>query len=230
MNRGTGFSVQRSGLALVKKGVQRVEELAVVREGSTGRVVSITPAPLRTGPMMLPRVWAVADLASAPCKALPLGDDVDSEVGAHRAKPRPPVPELAFYRKYTEGMLRRYMRLSMACGRVPSLLGRELFRGDVTHYQVHGFDDSVIFCVDVEKCLAKLQPVERSLMKRIAVQKYSYAETAAIFGLCLRGCKQRYWEALDKLTGILLAARMLEPLKSCQGGTEVLIGVSRTAD
>jgi len=219
VNRGTGFIAQRSRLALVKKGVQRVEELDVVREGSTGRVVS-----------MLPRVWAVADVAAAPCKALPLGDDVDSAVGVHRGTTRQPVPELAFYRKYTEAMLQRYMRLSMACGRVPSLLGRELFRGDVTHYQVHGFDDSVIFCVDVEGCLARLQPVERSMLKRIAVQEYSYAETAAILGLGLRSCKQRYWEALDKLTGILLATRMLEPLKSCQGGKEVSVGVSRSAN
>ena len=43
-----------------------------------------------------------------------------------QAKPaaaRETAVELAFYRKYTEGMLRRYMYRSMEIGRVPALLG-----------------------------------------------------------------------------------------------------------
>ena len=31
-----------------------------------------------------------------------------------------PKPELAFYRKYSEAMLRRYTRLSMTVGRMPA--------------------------------------------------------------------------------------------------------------
>ncbi len=45
-------------------------------------------------------------------------------------------PQLALYRKYTEAMLRRYMRFSMEAGRVPSLIGQEMFRGKVTSYRV----------------------------------------------------------------------------------------------
>ena len=60
---------------------------------------------------------------------------------------------MAFYRKYTEGLLRRYVRLSMEAGRAPSLLGREMFRGNVTNYSVQGFDDVVIFVHDVESCV-----------------------------------------------------------------------------
>jgi len=215
MNRGTGFIAQRSRLALVKKGVQRVEELDVVREGSTGRVVS-----------MLPRVWAVADVAAAPCKALPLGDDVDSEVGAHRARLNS-SPDMAFYRKYTEALLRRYLKQSMASGRSGSLLGREMFRSVTSHLSVDGFDDSVIFCVDVEHCLAKLQPLELALVKRIAVQEYSQGEAASVLGLSLRACIRRYNGALDRLTGILLEAGILEPLKSCQEGRVVLVGLKQ---
>ncbi|MEO8737190.1 MAG: hypothetical protein ABI380_11700, partial [Edaphobacter sp.] len=50
------------------------------------------------------------------------------------------APELAFYRKYTEALLRRYAHMSLELARVPSLLGKEMFRGKVTNYVVHGFD------------------------------------------------------------------------------------------
>lgn len=182
--------------------------------------------------VVLTRVWAVADRTERAMACEPLRRDgvVDPEVGVHRAGARNATTtvegELAFYRKYTEGVLRRYLWLSMAGGRVASLLGRELFRGAVSNYSVQNFEEVSIFCVDVEKCLKRLTPMERTLLRRIAVQQYSLVESAPSFGMCLRSCKQRYYEAVDRLTGIFLEARMLEPLKSCQGGKEVLVGVS----
>jgi hypothetical protein len=66
--------------------------------------------------------------------------------------PRKPVePQMAFYRKYTEAMLRRYMRMSMEAGKVPSLLGQEMFRGHVTSYRVESFEDVVISDLNVLK-------------------------------------------------------------------------------
>src|ERR1700679_390449 len=127
------------------------------------------------------------------------------------------TPELAFYRKYTEGLLRRYMRLSMEAGRAPSLLGREMFRGKVTNYRVHGFDDVVIFVHDVETCLAKLDEGQQYLIKRIALQEYTYVETAGMMGLCVKTATRRYARARDELTEILLERKVLEPLKACQG-------------
>jgi hypothetical protein len=210
------MKMQRSGLSLVKKkSVARVVETEL-REGTTGRVIS-----------MLPRVWAVAesevpitDKAMA-CEPLRRDGVVDPEVGAHRAKTAGAEGEIAFYRKYTEGVLRRYLWLSMAGGRVASLLGRELFRGEISNYSVQNFESVSIFCVDVEMCLKRLTPMERSLLKRIAVQQYSQGEAAAGFGISLRSCGRRYHQAVDKLTLIFLETRMLEPLKSCQGGGEV---------
>jgi hypothetical protein len=61
--------------------------------------------------VILPVVWATA----APSYLKTLPEVVEQKKTA---------PELAFYRKYTEGMLRRYVRLSMEAGRAPSLLGR----------------------------------------------------------------------------------------------------------
>jgi hypothetical protein len=201
-------------LVLVKKGVARVQ-VRELKEGTTGRVV-------------LSQVWAVADRddREQACNALRRDAVVDPQVGAHRAKPVAVKDGIAFYRKYTEGMLRRYLQLSMAGGRVSSLLRRRVFGGEVTNYSVQNFEGVSIFCVDVELCLKKLTPMERALLKRIAVQQYSFVESAASFGLSLRSCKQRYYEAVDRLTSIFLETRILEPLKSYRGGKEVLVGVS----
>ena len=127
-------------------------------------------------------------------------------------------PGLAFYRKYTEGLLRRYMKLSMQGGRVTSLLGRELFHGKVTSCKVHGFDDVVIFVHDVGKCMAELDPGLRHLVRRIALEEYTQPETAAMLGIGLRTVARRYAEAIDKLTRLLLDKKMLEPMMAGQEG------------
>jgi hypothetical protein len=132
---------------------------------------------------------------------------------------REPVPlKMAFYRKYTEGMLSRYVRLSMEAGRVSSLLGQEMFRGRVTTCRVDSFDDVVIFVYDVEKCLEKLDEEQQRLIARIALQQYTIGETAELMGLKARTVIRRYGQAIDSLTRIFLSVQMLEPQKCCQGG------------
>ncbi len=140
-------------------------------------------------------------------------------------QPRPIVsvvlsPQTAFYRRYTEGMLRRYAVLSMESGRVPSLLGREMFRGKVTSYRVHAFDDVVIFVHDVEQCVRTLTPDQQRLILRIGVQEYTFGEMAVRMGISVRSVQRHYTEALDELTAIFLERRLLERLANdpCQEG------------
>jgi hypothetical protein len=135
-------------------------------------------------------------------------------VSRPQARPR---PEFAFYRKYTEALLRRYAHMSMESGRVPSLLGKEMFRGRVTSYRVRGFDDVVIFCCDMESCMKRLDATDLKLIKRIALQEYTQGEVASMLGISLRSCVLRYGKALDRLTSILLEVGMLETLQGCQG-------------
>lgn len=182
-----------TGLVLVKKAPMKAAvQYDVVREGSTGKVVS-----------MLPRVWAV-------------GQEEAAELPVQSAPKLRPVEGLAFYRKYTEALLRRYLRMSTETGRVPSLLGREMFRGNVSHYRVSSFEDVVLFCMDVEKCLARLDASEKDLVRRISLQEYTQGETAAVLGLSLRHVVTHYGVALDRLTRMFLDRKLLEPLKSCQ--------------
>jgi len=173
---------------------------------------------------ILPRVWATASLAAA-------SDAVQQRkrphclrlVRASEAEPLPPPrtqrtvePGLEFYRKYTEGLLHRYMKMSLEKGRSPSLLGRELFRGNVTNCKVQGFDDVVIFVHDVETCLKQLEPGLRHLVRRIALEEYTQPETAAMLGIGLRTVTRRYAEAIDKLTRMLIDRKIMEPMMAGQ--------------
>ncbi len=126
-------------------------------------------------------------------------------------------PQLAFYRKYTEALLTRYVSMSMEAGRVPSLLGREMFRGKVTSYRVHSFEDVVIFVHDVERCLMRLDKEQQYLIRRICLQRFTQEETARVLGLTTRTTMRRYADSLDRLTRIFLEFKLLEPLRACQG-------------
>lgn len=153
---------------------------------------------MSASPMVLPRLWATAQ---------------SNETG--KRKKIAPTP-LEAYRKYTEALLRRYSHMAMETGRVPSLLGRELFRGKVTHYTVRGFDDVVIFVHDVEHCLETLEDREFQILERIGLQEYTLEETAALMSLPLWTVNRRYGHALDTLTEMFLKREMLEPLILCQ--------------
>jgi Sigma-70, region 4 len=186
---------------------------------------------------VLPQVWAtdgnLACALQAHADVPERPQEVVREDGAARATPVFRVvlnPQTAFYRSYTEAMLRRYGVLSMESGRVPSMLGREMFRGRVTHYRVHGFDDVVIFVHDVERCIQQLSPEKQRLILRIGVQEYTFGEAAGMLGLSLRSVQRRYFEAVDELTGIFLKRRLLERVASnpCQEGDASMEVVSHT--
>jgi len=119
--------------------------------------------------------------------------------------------EVAFYRKYTEKLLRRYMRMSFQVGRVPSVLGLDPEKGRVTSYRMDGFEDSVIFCVDVEHCLKKVSGRAQAVLVRVALQEYTVPETARMLGVVERTVIRQYQEGLDELTEILLEVGLMKP-------------------
>jgi DNA-directed RNA polymerase specialized sigma24 family protein len=131
--------------------------------------------------------------------------------------------ERRIYRARTVTMLRRYMRYSIETGRVPSLLGREFFRTQVTSYTVVTFEDRVIFMHDMETCLNKLDEFSRQIIARNVLQEHDQAATARLLGCAERTVRNYVPIALDGLTEILLDVGLLERIvpireKSCQGG------------
>jgi predicted DNA-binding protein (UPF0251 family) len=129
-----------------------------------------------------------------------------------------PISSLAFYRRYTELLLRRYMQMSLRMGRVPSALGNCVFRGRVSSREVRSFEDAVIFVYDVERCLKTLTAEQMELVARVALQEYTQEEAAERTGQSVRSVVRKYGDALDSLTAIFLEKELLEvgPLYSGQ--------------
>ncbi len=143
-------------------------------------------------------------------------------------------PALWLYRDRTVGLLRRYVRLSVEVGRLPSLLGREFFRTRVTSYSATTFEDAVIFVHDVKRCLEKLDEFENKLIAKIVFQDYTQDEAAVRLGCWRRTVGRRFPETLDRLSEIFLQSELLErlpaisaePLETCQEGKTGEIFVS----
>ncbi|MGH9650525.1 MAG: sigma factor-like helix-turn-helix DNA-binding protein, partial [Terriglobales bacterium] len=128
-----------------------------------------------------------------------------------------PARELRLYRDRTRAILRRYFRMSIELGRLPSLVGREFFRSRVTSYRMHTFEDAVIFVHDTESCLQRLDPFSQQLIARIVFQDYTLEEAAALVGCGRRTVVRRYPRALDRLSELFLGAELLRPIP-CQEG------------
>ena len=123
----------------------------------------------------------------------------------------PPLGGTVFYRRRTEGLLRRYMRASMEMGRTPSLLGNTVFRGRASSYRLRTFEDCIIFIFDVEKCLKKLDAESKEMIARIALQEYTHEEMARMTQQSERSVGRKYAFALDQMTNILLEMGLLDP-------------------
>jgi DNA-directed RNA polymerase specialized sigma24 family protein len=194
-----------------------------------GIVADLTPSGLT--PNGLPEI----DPASLETEAEAIGEDLAQEsptpaadelgILDHTQAPGSD-PDLWLYRKRTVALLRRYLRLSIEVGRLPSLLGREFFRTRVTSYRAASFEDAVIFVHDVERSLEELGDFDKKLIAKIVLQEYSHEEAARQLGCGQRHTARCYVEALDRVSEILLTRRLLlrlpctkpEAEKSCQGG------------
>lgn len=173
---------------------------------------------------VLPYVWAFARGPQFAQAALKIQDiDILEPSPAALPEPRFRRPahllrrDIAVYRKFTQALLHRYLRMCMEAGKVPSLMGREVLRGHASSYRVDSFDDVVIFLHDVDRCLDQLGPRQQKLVRRIAIEQYTVGETAVELRVDPRTIVRQYAWALDRLTRIFLRAKMLEPQKCCQG-------------
>jgi hypothetical protein len=155
-----------------------------------------------------------------------------------------PDPELWVYRGRTTALLRRYFRLSIEVGRLPSMLGGEFFRAHLTYHRRYTFEDAVILVYDMERALEQLAHFGQQLIAWIVLQEYSQGEAARLLGCSRRTIARRFPEALDELSEILLRRGLLRrdkgpkasefeeaesrvaEAKSCQEGGESLMRAS----
>ncbi|MHB8214902.1 MAG: hypothetical protein ACYDDS_02375 [Candidatus Sulfotelmatobacter sp.] len=121
-------------------------------------------------------------------------------------------PDIFLYRQKTSALLRRYMRWSLEAGRVPSLLGRELFRARISAYTATTFEARVIFLHDVERCLERLQGFDRELIARVCLQEHDHEAAARLLRCTRRTLLRRLPELLDELSVAFLKAELLDRL------------------
>ncbi len=117
-------------------------------------------------------------------------------------------------------------------GRLPSLLGRELFRSRVTSYRMTSFEDAVIFVHDVDSALEQLDSFSRQIVATIVFEDYAQDEAAEVLRCARRTICRAYPLALDKISEIFLEGGLLNRLvtipveNSCQEGDEGVFSLS----
>lgn len=134
--------------------------------------------------------------------------------------------DLWMYRDRTVALLRRYARLSVEVGRLPSLLGREFFRSKVTSYHVSTFEDTVIFVHDVERSLEELGWFQKKVIAMLVLEEFTQEEAAQLLQCSPRTVGRYIYEALDALSEVFLRGSILKPMarrfpnreNACQGG------------
>jgi len=184
---------------------EQVEELFTIDEETPGRSASHAHGfhgdskrrCTMSAALTLPYVWATAATTT-----------VASTAPQHRAAGQH-AGGIPFYRRRTENVLRRYLRASMAVGRVPSIAADITLRGRTSSYQMKNFEDVVIFAIDVEKCLKVLDAASLKLVVKIAIQDYLFQDVAAQSGSDVRTVARNYGRALDRLTEEFLKRDLL---------------------
>lgn len=122
-------------------------------------------------------------------------------------------PELCIYRDRTIAILRRFLRLSLDTGRLPSLLGQQFFRAKVTSYRIVTFEDAVIFVHDIEKCLEQLDDFSQNVIARVVLQEYTQEEAARLLNRNRKTIRRKLQEALDHLSEIFILSGLLRPMQ-----------------
>ncbi len=128
---------------------------------------------------------------------------------------------LGQYRVRAISLLRKYFKMSVELGRLPSLLGREFFRAQVTNYTTHTFEDAVIFVHDMERAIEALDSLSQMAITRVIFQEYSYVEAAQLMRIPERTFVRAMAGAIDSLSEIMLERGLMEETHEPMSSTEV---------
>lgn len=127
---------------------------------------------------------------------------------------------ISLARATTIGLVRKYFARSVEIGRLPSVLGREVFRARCSSYTLQTFEDTVIFVLDMERCLEELDANSQMLIALLTMEELRMDEVAERLNIALRQTMRAYGSALDDLTRVLIKRGML--LKSV-GKSKVVV-------
>jgi hypothetical protein len=126
------------------------------------------------------------------------------------------ISNLAAYRPYTRALLRRYFRMAVDIGRLPSILGGLCFRARVSCYKLNTFEDAVIFVHDIERVFERIERHLLEIIAGVVLLDYSVPEAALRLGITVQRAERRYFAALDSLAGVLIEVGLLRPIFASQ--------------
>lgn len=129
----------------------------------------------------------------------------------------------SFERMRTMALLQRFFRTALLLGRMPSLLGREVFRSRMRYLPARALEDAVVFICDVERCLQSLEPTDQRLIALCVFEDRSEWEAARRFHRSQSDISRRLGRVLDLLHETfcrqgLLRRIEIEPADGNQGG------------
>ncbi len=119
----------------------------------------------------------------------------------------------SYERTRAMGLLHRFFRESLVIGRMPSLLGREVFRSRTGNRPARAFEDTVVFLCDVERCLRQLTEVEQRLIAFCVLEDHTEWEAARMFHRSQSDVSRRLKRALDFLHEVFCRQGLLKPIQ-----------------
>ena len=120
--------------------------------------------------------------------------------------------ETPAYRRYTEALLRRYFRMSMSLGSLPSALDHPSHEPPKAFHKISSFEEAVNFVMDVELALGNLRERQLELLAAALMLDCTQMETGRMVGISERHVSRLYPKALDLATRALLRRGLMKPL------------------
>jgi hypothetical protein len=102
-----------------------------------------------------------------------------------------PADAIAAYRPYTRALLRRYFRVAVDIGRLPSILGGLCFRARVSSYKLNTFEDAVIFVHDIERVFDRVARHYMEIIAGVILLDHSLPEAALHLGITVQRAERR---------------------------------------
>jgi hypothetical protein len=115
----------------------------------------------------------------------------------------------SYHRAQAIALLFRFFRTALSLGRMPSLLGREVFRSSLASRPARAFEDAVVFVCDVERCVRQLDPLDQRLLGFCILEDHSEWEAARRFHRSQSEVSRRLGGALDHLHATFCQLGML---------------------
>lgn len=104
-----------------------------------------------------------------------------------------------FERTHAIHLLQSFFQTSLLLGRMPSLLGREIFRARTDTQRARAFEDAVVFVCDVERCLRQLEKQDQRILACCVFEDRSEWDAARRLHCAQSEISRRLGKVLDSL-------------------------------